>query len=148
MRLHEKLLPTAAARRAALHAAAAATVGLIALAGASLGDRAPARPDQLQFPPLSFEAPKATDYRTTLGNGMVAYVVSDHSLPMITVHVLMRIGPDLDPVGKEGLAQTTVHLLTRGGTASRTAEQLEQRVAFLGAQLQSATGAGGGAFGA
>ncbi len=131
----------AATRRAA---ATAMAVALAALTGAALADELPARPDQLQFPPLKYDPPKASDYRTTLSNGMVAYLVPDRSLPMVTVNVLMRVGPDLDPAGKEGLAQGMVHLLTRSGTAARTAEQMEDRLAYLGAQLQSAMGAGGG----
>ena len=78
---------------------------------------------------------------------MAAYLVPDQTLPMITVAVLMRIGPDLDPPGKEGLAATTVYLLTRSGTAGMTAEQLEERVAFLGAQLESGMGSGRGMMG-
>jgi len=104
----------------------------------------PARPDQLKYPPLNYAAPKAADYRVSLPGGMVAYLVPDRDLPLITVHVLMRIGPDLDPPGKEGLAATMVNQLTRGGTTTRTATQVEDRVAFLGAQLESGTGGGGG----
>ena len=78
---------------------------------------------------------------------MPAYVVPDRTIPMTTVSVIMRVGPDLDPPGKEGLAATTAYLLTRSGTATMTAEQLEERVAFLGAQLESGMGAGRGMFG-
>jgi len=104
----------------------------------------PARPEQLMFPPLRYSPPKATDYRVTLSNGAVVYLVADRDLPLVSVHVLMRIGPDLDPTGKEGLAETMVHLLTRGGTTTRNATEIEDRVAFLGAQLESSMGGGGG----
>jgi predicted Zn-dependent peptidase len=77
---------------------------------------------------------------------MIAYLVPERSLPLVTVTVLMRVGPDLDPAGKEGLAAVTMDLLTTAGTESMTAEQLEDRVAFLGAQLQSGLGGGGGGF--
>jgi len=108
----------------------------------------PARPDQLKYPSLNYAAPKAADYRVMLAGGSVAYLVPDRDLPLISVHVLMRIGPDLDPPGKEGLAALMVNQLTRGGTTTRTATQIEDRVAFLGAQLESAPGgAGGGPFG-
>jgi hypothetical protein len=58
----------------------------------------------------------------------------------------MRCGPQLDPPGKEGLAAMCANLLTRSGTAKLTAEQVEARVAGLGAQLDSNTGGGGGGF--
>ena len=138
------------ARRARIGSALALLAALLALpathpAPVSAAD-IPARPEQLTFPPLTFDPPKAADYRATLSNGAVAYLVPDRELPLITVHVLMRIGPDLDPAGKEGLVATMVNQLTRGGTSTRTATQLEDRVAFLGAQLESGTGGGGGGF--
>jgi zinc protease len=111
------------------------------------GDRIVDRPEQLQYPPLSFTPPDAGQYRVMLDDGMAAYLVPDKTLPMVTVTVLMRIGPDLDPPGQEGLAAATVNLLTRSGTAGMTADQLEERVAFLGAQLESGMGSGRGMMG-
>jgi predicted Zn-dependent peptidase len=40
-------------------------------------------------------------------------------------------------VGKEGLAELAGYLLARGGTKSQTADQLEERLAFLAARLDS-----------
>jgi zinc protease len=105
------------------------------------------RPEKLTYPPLHFTPPNAATCRVVLGDGMAAYIVPDRAIPMITVNVMMRVGPDLDPPGKEGLAAATAYLLTRSGTATMTAEQLEDRVAFLGAQLESGIGAGRGMFG-
>lgn len=103
-------------------------------------------PDKLKYPKQNYVPPKADDYRSTLSNGIVTYMVKDETLPLVTVRVFMRIGQDLDPQGKEGLAQGVVHLLTRSGTANTTAQELEDRVAFLGAQLDSRMGPGGGGF--
>ncbi len=128
-------------------------LAVAALAGAAVApgvqaDPIVSHPDQLRFPPLRYEPPKAADYRLKLRNGVVAYLVPDRSLPLVNVHVLMRLGPDLDPPGKEGLAAMMVELLTRSGTARMTAAQLEDRVNFLGAQLTSSIGGGfGGPFG-
>ncbi len=106
----------------------------------------PQRPDQLKYPELDYTPPAAKDYRVELANGMVAYLVPDRTLPLVSIEVLMRLGPDLDPAGKEGLAGGMVHLLTRGGTTSKTAKELEDRVAYLGAALNSRMGGGGGGF--
>ncbi len=105
-----------------------------------------AHPDKLQYPAFTYVPPRAADYRVKLSNGMIAYLVPDRSTPLITVHALMRCGPQLDPAGKEGLASMCANLLTRSGTATMTAEQVESRVASLGAQLESSTGGGGGGF--
>jgi predicted Zn-dependent peptidase len=136
--------PTRSIRAAYATLAVVAAIGLPAPARAAAGPEIPARPEQLQFPVRRYEPPRAADARVRLSNGMVAYLVADRSLPIVTVNVLMRIGPDLDPPGREGLAQGMVYLLTRGGTASRGAKQVEDRVAFLGAQLESQMGGGGG----
>ena len=117
----------------------------IALA-APAAAQGPAHPDQLSFQPFTYVPPKAATYRTRLANGVAAYLVPDRTTPLISVHVLLRMGPQLDPSGKEGLAAMCANLLTRSGTATRTAEQVETRVASLGAQLESNTGGGGGGF--
>jgi predicted Zn-dependent peptidase len=68
----------------------------------------------------------------------VAYVVPDRELPLVNIVVYVRAGDYLEPAGKEGLASLTGYLLARGGTKSKTAEEMEERVAFLAAQLNSA----------
>jgi predicted Zn-dependent peptidase len=73
-----------------------------------------------------------------LKSGPVAYVVPDRELPLVNISVLVRTGDYLDPAGKEGLANLTGYLLARGGTKSKTAEELEERLAFLAADLSSA----------
>src|SRR5512145_20342 len=57
----------------------------------------PDRPEKLQYPELRFEPPEASKYRVKLAGGIPAYLVPDHTLPLVNVVVLMRIGPDLDP---------------------------------------------------
>lgn len=105
-----------------------------------------AHPDQLKYPSFTYVPPQAAQYRVKLANGMVAYLVPDRTTQLVSVHVLMRCGPQLDPPGKEGLAAMCTNLLTRSGTAKQTAEEIETRVASLGAQLESNVGGGGGGF--
>jgi predicted Zn-dependent peptidase len=100
----------------------------------------PDRPEKLTFPPLTFEPPNPADYRVQLKAGPVAYVVADKTLPLVNVSLLVRTGNYLDPQGREGLAEFTGYLLARGGTASKQAEELEERLAFLAAGLSSSVG--------
>jgi len=100
----------------------------------------PRRPEKLHFPPLSFEPPHAADYRLQLKSGPVAYVISDRELPLVNLVILVRVGDYLVPEGKEGLAGLTGWLLTKGGSQSKTAEELEERLAYLAAQLNSSIG--------
>ena len=97
----------------------------------------PDRPEKLSFPPLEFHPPKAAPYRVPLKNGPVAYIVPDRELPLVTITLYIHTGDWVEPVGKEGLTDLCGSLLTRGGTEKRTAQELEERLAFLAAQLGS-----------
>jgi predicted Zn-dependent peptidase len=100
----------------------------------------PDRPEKLTYPPLVYEPPAPEKFRVVLKNGPVAYVVPDRELPLVNVVVYARTGSYLEPAGQEGLAELTGYLLARGGTKSKTAEDLEERLAFLAAQLNSGIG--------
>lgn len=97
----------------------------------------PRRPEKLKFPPLEYQPPRAADYRTALQSGPVAYIVPNRELPLVNIVVYVHVGSYLEPKGKEGLAELTGHLMTHSGTKSKTAEELDERLAFLAAQLDS-----------
>lgn len=97
----------------------------------------PDRPEKLSFPPLTYEPPAPEQYRVALKSGPVAYVVPDRELPLVNLVIYVRTGKYLEPAGKEGLADLTGYLLARGGTKSKTAEEMEERLAFLAARLES-----------
>lgn len=96
-----------------------------------------AHPRELKFPPFTFQPPKADPYRVALQSGPVAYVASDRELPLVTIVISVRTGDWVEPEGKEGLTDLCGNLLTRAGTESRTAQELEERLAFLAASLGS-----------
>ena len=100
----------------------------------------PDRPEQLEFAVLDYRPPNPAEFRVELESGPVAYVASDRELPLITISILVRTGHYLDPEGKEGLAGLTGSLLATGGTKSMTAEELEERLAFLAANFSSEVG--------
>jgi zinc protease len=112
-------------------AAAVTAAGIL-----SAADTIPARPEQISAKPLSYAPPAAKDHRVLLKrSGVPCYLVENHDLPLVNVQILLRGGTYLNPPGKEGLAETTGWLLARGGTKKRKAEDLEERLAFLAAQL-------------
>jgi zinc protease len=100
----------------------------------------PDRPEKLSFPPLAYEPPAPEKFRVQLKGGPVAYVVPDRELPLVNIIVYAHTGQYLEPAGKEGLSDLTGYLLARGGTKSKTAEELEERLALLAAQLNSGIG--------
>ncbi len=104
----------------------------------------PESPGKLSFKPIQFQPPVAKDYRVVLGNGMVVYIAEDRALPLVNVGITVRTGSWLEPAGKEGLAALTGSLMRRGGTKSLTAEQLDERLDFLAAQVGADIGATAG----
>ncbi|HEU5125965.1 MAG TPA: pitrilysin family protein [Verrucomicrobiae bacterium] len=111
-----------------------------AVASNTSTDGIPARPENIKFPELSYEPPSPQQYRVALKSGPVAYVVPDRELPLVNIAVYVHTGEYLEPKGKEGLANLTGYLLARGGTKTKTAEELEERLAFLAANLNSGIG--------
>ena len=103
-------------------------------------DVIPDRPEKLKFPALNFQPPSAEQYRVQLKSGPVAYVIPDRELPLVNISILVRTGDYLTPAGKEGLANMVGVMLAHGGTTNMTAPQLEERLAFLAAQLTSSVG--------
>src|SRR5947208_10431607 len=100
----------------------------------------PDRPEKLQFPPLVYEPPSPEKFRVPLKAGPVAYVVPDRELPLVNIVIYFHTGSYLNPKGKEGLADLTGYLLARGGAGGKSAEALEERLAFLAAQLNAGVG--------
>jgi predicted Zn-dependent peptidase len=100
----------------------------------------PSRPEQLKFPPLTYEPPAAEKYRVQLKSGPVAYIVPDRELPLVNVNILVRSGEYVEPEGKEGIGSLAGYLIARGGTKNKKAEDLEERLAFLAARLDSGVG--------
>jgi zinc protease len=129
----------------AIEAVALGLLGALTLAQAQPSSTAqtgaiPDRPEKLSYPPLAYEPPAPKEFRVVLKSGPVAYVVPDRELPLVNLSIIVRTGDYLEPAGKEGLADLTGYLLARGGTKSKTAEQMEERLAFLAAQLNSSVG--------
>lgn len=104
-------------------------------------DPIPVHPRDLKYPTLSYTPPKREQYRHVLSNGVVAYLVEDHDLPLVNVSTLVRTGAYLDPAGKEGLAGLTGSQIRIGGTTSKSAEEFDEAAAFLAANINSSIGA-------
>jgi len=100
----------------------------------------PDRPEKLHFPPLKYEPPAPDDFRVQLKPGPVAFIVPDRERPLVNITIYVRTGSYLEPAGKEGLAELCGWLLAHGGAGTNTAEQLDERLAFLAANLGTSIG--------
>lgn len=115
-------------------------LGAVTPASAASSTTIPERPEKLTFPPLVYEPPSPEKFRVQLKSGPIAYVVPDRELPLVNIAILAHTGQYLEPASKIGVSELTGYLLARGGTRSKTAEELEERLAFLAAQLNSGIG--------
>lgn len=120
----------------------ASMAALVTLGAAktSFSQEIPNRPEKLSFPPLKYDPPAPEKFRVALKTGPIAYVVPDRELPLVNIAIYVHTGDYLDPGSKEGLADLTGYLLARSGTSSKTAEEMDERLAFLAANLGSGIG--------
>jgi zinc protease len=77
--------------------------------------------------------------KMVLPNQMVLLVSEEHSLPFVTVQLLIDAGSQKDSPGQEGLARLTAKGLLLG-TANRTAKAINEELDFMGASLDSSAG--------
>jgi len=73
-------------------------------------------------------------HRRTLSNGMRVLVVEKHEFPSVNVNVMFPVGRSSDPAEKLGLAGLLAAVWDEG-TTSRTADQIADELANIGASL-------------
>ncbi len=105
--------------------AAIAALGIIATASRSASAASSTATGGFKLPP---------SVQRTFKNGVRAFVVEYHELPLLEIEVILRTGAAHDPAGKAGLASLTSGLL-RKGAGSRTATELAEAVDFVGGSL-------------
>jgi len=107
---------------------------LLAVATAGAGE-IPDRPEKLEFAGLTYDVPDADGIRIELANGIPAYIKADRQLPLATVNIFFRGGEYLQPEGKEGLVSIADEVWRTGGAGELTAQELDEELDFLAAQL-------------
>jgi len=74
--------------------------------------------------------------RSTLSNGLKIYLAERHSVPTVSLNLMLNAGYASDQHGVPGMAKLAMGMLDEG-TATRTAEQISDELAGLGANLAS-----------
>src|SRR5262245_44332656 len=90
----------------------------------------------IKYPPLNkLNIPQAQ--RFELPNGIVVYLIEDHTLPLVNVSALLRTGSRWEPVNKAGLASITGTVMRTGGTAMHSGDELDEELDRLGAVVET-----------
>lgn len=135
-----RVVPIRPRRRAAGRLVLFVVAGAVAGVLAQSDTRIPAHPRDLTYAALNYTAPESSECRHLLANGVVAYLVEDHVLPLVSVRVLIRGGAYLDPVGKPGVAGAVGALLRTGGTTRQSPDAFDEEAEFLATNLSSSIG--------
>lgn len=112
-------------------------LSLLLTAGFAFSQEVPARPEKLSFKSLTFKAPQAKDYKAKLKNGIPVFIAPDSNSQFVRINVMVRGGSYLDPKGKEGLAGLVGSEMRTGGTLQTPADQLDEKIEFLAARIQT-----------
>ncbi len=85
-----------------------------------------------------FVLPKGDTFQ--LANGMTVIHYNNPALPLVAAELVVRSGSDANPADKPGLASFTAHMLDEG-TSTRSAPQIADEVAQLGALMSTESSA-------
>jgi zinc protease len=115
-----------------------------ALAAALLGGPAPAAGQaadwkQIRKPALRPFTPPVPK-RIALPNGMVAFLLEDHELPLVRGFARIRGGSREEPANKTGLAGLFGQVWRTGGTKTRTGDQLDDFLEARAARVETGGG--------
>ena len=97
----------------------------------------PAHPTLIEFPPLEFHPPSAE--RIELKNGMVVFLLPDSTVPMVRAFGMIQAGALCETAEEQGLADLTARVMRLGGTKIVSATELNERLEYVGASLETAS---------
>lgn len=101
----------------------------------------PNHPDDLSFPALDFEPPRAENYRHELSvHGVPVYMIPSDEVPLVDVSFTFKGGSYLEPSDQTGIGSILGTMLRRGGTTSVSAQELDERLDFLAADVSTFVG--------
>ncbi len=109
------------------------------LVGAAQTSHKPQHYKNLKYPALR-QVQLPEPMRFTLNNGIVVFLLEDHTLPLIEGSVVVRTGSRYEPADKVGLASITGQVMRTGGTATKTGDELDEMLEKVGASVETYVG--------
>lgn len=85
-------------------------------------------------PPRPFVLPEPIV--RVLSNGLKLVVIERHSLPLVTLRLVVKAGAEADPAGLAGMAQLVAAVLTEG-TATRNANEIAKAIDDVGGRMET-----------
>jgi zinc protease len=92
----------------------------------------------LQYPPLRFNPP--TPKRTTLSNGVAVYLLEDHTLPLLDVEIVSKVGVANLPDSLWGIGWQADNLMRTGGTTRLSPDSVDRLIDFYALNVFISTG--------
>jgi predicted Zn-dependent peptidase/outer membrane lipoprotein-sorting protein len=99
--------------------------------------------DNLTYPELG-EIDTPEPRRVELENGLIIFLLEDDELPLISASARVGTGSVYEPAEMVGLASVTGTVMRTGGTASMSADSINQVLERLGASVESGIGSTSG----
>jgi predicted Zn-dependent peptidase/uncharacterized coiled-coil protein SlyX len=90
--------------------------------------------EALEFSDIVLSPPEPT--RVELSNGIVLYLLEDHSLPLIDGVAYLDVGSLYEPEDKVGLADLTADVMRTGGAGGRSPDEIDEELEFLAASVE------------
>ena len=107
---------------------------------AQAGDVSFYDPKKLVTPPIHKVTP-AKPERFTMPNGTVVFLLENHELPVVSGVAYFKSSPALVPDDRVGLASLAGEVMRSGGTATHPGDALDDRLAAIGASINTGVGA-------
>ena len=93
----------------------------------------------LTFPPLRDITVPQVD-RSALGNGLMLYLIEDHSLPKVQGVAFIKTGSRFESSDKVGMASIVGQVMRTGGTTNRKGEEIDRLLENMGAVVETGIG--------
>ncbi len=107
---------------------------------ATADDAIPAHPRDIQYPPLTFATPKATEFRRTLSDGTIVFMAPDKTFPLVTLSVNAMGGQNLIGGDMVGLAGIAASQMRAGGTERLTPSEVDENLDFMASSVSVSSG--------
>ena len=95
--------------------------------------------EKFKFKPLEFQVPKLGKEveRVVLPNGMILYMMEDHTVPQVSISGRIRTGEIYETKENHGVASLTGTVMRTGGTKERKPAQLDEELEYIAAHVET-----------